>query len=177
MKLKIALSNPIGLAMAVVLITSFSFKAIEEKHQVAAFSFTIPHKWKISRELTTEDKWEYVSCKKKGLMSSGLVMIKCKKGSLDLEETLAFEVEKMEVSYNKTGWLNPSEIYYDTFNDHRAAKVDYTGNFLSLDHSGVIYCFHLCDHTVLWFKQGADEDARKNKAGFQELEASFTCVK
>jgi hypothetical protein len=156
--------------------TSFTYDD-NSKYTNGDFSFIIPKKWKISKEYITADNWQYVSCSKKGIGSSGIVMMKWKKDSLDTKEILNAHRDKFKNAFGKLGSFRSDEIQTVLFNSQNALKINYSSDIISIAHSGEMYCFFLNGYTVVWISQGADEDMKVNNSGFEEIKTSFACSK
>ena len=154
---------------------SVSMTNDDEIYKNGEFSFIIPKKWKISKESLTEDNWQYVSCSKKGLTASGLVMMKWIKDSLDINEVLLAHKDMFGKGYVNMQF-EASDVQSASFNSEEALKIDYKASLLGVGHSGEMYCFYACGYTVFWCKQTADEDLAANIEGFEKIQTSFNCV-
>lgn len=161
-----------------ILCYSTSFSSQNKEYVNGDFSFTIPQGWEIKKELITSDNWQYVSCSKRGISSSGIVMIKWIKDSLNLQEIINLHVQKSKSGTQRIGGsFTSNNIEEVQFNSQQAIKVNYELSILSVDHAGEIYCFHQNGYTIFYQEQGANEDRDKNRSGFEKIKASFKCDK
>lgn len=163
--------------LTVILALCMSGEAFaQELFDIPPFQLEMPKKWKLHKNYTTGDDWEYYFFKRKGFFSSGLVVIKWKNDTTSLEDNLIAHLNKVKSSFTHFGGhVSNTEIYDSKFNDVMAKRIDYNGSALGVKQSGNISTFKLCGMTVFWMEQVADEEYKSNQPGRKVFRTSFRC--
>lgn len=162
-------------ALIICLLLTCSFKELDKFSQ-DGISFNVPADWSITDREDLEGEGYYMSCEKSGSDASGLVTVTWVKDIIPLEENAATYVNALKEDFTKRN----ASFRFDpavkaTYSNNQCTRINYTMKLSQLPQHGTINCFHLCGKTVVVIEQEADEDAEKNRAGFREIEKSFTC--
>ena len=158
-------------AIAVVLLfcVACSSKAVSptSNFNKRGVSFSVPAGWRVTDE-DLEGGGNYISIKKDGFDSTGLITMMWIPGELDLKEGV--EIHKAELRASpllKNSEPKFSPIQSCDFRGNDAMTSTYTMSILGVAHAGQVWGFNKDDHYYLFVKKEADKDHAENKAGFK----------
>ncbi|MDR3339346.1 MAG: hypothetical protein LBT25_04480 [Candidatus Symbiothrix sp.] len=167
-------SKSLLFTLLVVILCGCSKKedTVVEKYGI---SFVCPADWKLT-DATEEDGYSYICVEKSGFSSSGLVQF----SMVEIEDESDFAFDDYLESYSSSIAANNlapnikfTEIKESVYGEYPALLSTYTVDFLTVPHQGSVYMFYLNGKAICISYQEANEDEKKNKAGFDKITASF----
>ncbi|MCI4669567.1 MAG: hypothetical protein MRZ79_15640 [Bacteroidia bacterium] len=146
----------------------------ETKFSHDGVSFLSPKGWKITEQETIEDGGYYLSVKRDGLNSGGLLTITWFDGEVELDYLLEQYKTNLQENYRKLNTtLNFSEAQAKTFNKIDCSSIEYNTTYLASKVLGEIIGFYHNGKTFCVLKQDLAKDVEKSRKGFAIIENSF----
>ncbi|MCH8553598.1 MAG: hypothetical protein LAT76_00435 [Schleiferiaceae bacterium] len=134
-------------------------------------SFLVPKGWKI-KSVKDFGTHQIIDVRKRGLSSSGLVVITVFHEAMDAEAVLYEMLSSFgEVALYKN--FTYTETLPMAYGSHDAVAALFGMTVFTVPHTGVIYAFQKNDKTLCIVQQEADEDTEKNAAGFKAIQERF----
>ena len=154
---------------------SFFFLANAAHAQETSFDqwnvhFGFPKDWKVTDKDDLGEGNYYLAVEKKGFDSSGLLMINITPGRMNLNDHIKNFEESIGSNITSAKF---SAVEPGSYGNYSGVTVGYTFSVMSIDHQATMYCFHVNDKTVIVIAQEADEDHKKNKKGFSQIEKTL----
>ena len=149
----------------------------QRKYQQMGVRFKVPSGWKVGNE-QPEKNAIYYSAEKEGELESGLVSFVIIGYEFNINSFLQLCMQNIENSARMNEGTNFS-WGNDTSNvkvgDFDARKVDYKVWYDALAFTGSVLVFKGCGNMVMINPQGAEEDAEKNRRGFEYIMSTVRC--